>query len=66
MIINTLKEQMNTTYSQHVCPLPTFKSVILLNKARKSHEEDLSSDDKVILITFIDLLSRLRIKTKEH
>ena len=47
MIINTHKEQMNTTYSQHVCLPPTFKSVTLLNNPPRFEQ-------KAILELFID------------
>ncbi len=66
MIISTHKEQINTTYSQHVCPPPTFEIVILLKKPLKSHLKGLKVDLFVISITFIGHNPLVKAKTNEH
>lgn len=66
MIISTHKEQINTTYSQHVCPPPTFEIVILLKKPPLSHQKGLYTDLFVTLITFSDQSLLIKTKTNEH
>jgi hypothetical protein len=66
MIIRTHKEQINTTYSQHVCPPPTFEIVILLKKPSLSHIKDLKVGLFVMLITFSGHNPLTKTKTNEH